>query len=95
MEDAKEYTEMVLNDIGNHYNIDPSELQEKYLYYENENVELGGPIINYTIKIVDGKTYFKDEYCNIYDEQFKYIEKEENKRKREKKPKKNQKIKER
>jgi len=91
MEDARDYTEMVLNDIGDKYQIDPEELSEKYLYDEkkdNDPDENNEPIVDFSIIIKDNVEFFRDKYGNIYNQEFEYIEKEENKRKRKKKVKK-------
>lgn len=89
MEDAKEYTEMVLNDIGEQYDIDSEELIEKYMFDEkNIDEENKEPEILFSIIIINEKEFFRDKYGNIYNQDFKYIEKEENNRKRQKKEKK-------
>lgn len=88
MEDAKEYTEMVLNDIGEQYNINTEELTNRYLYEENGNNKENKPIVKFTKSIVNNVIFFTDVYGNIYNEKFEYIEKEENNRKRTKKAKK-------
>ena len=85
---ANEYTELVLNDIGEEYNIDSDKLKEKYLYEESseeEEEEEDLPVVEFETKIIDGVLYFRDKYGNIYNEKFEYIEKEENNRKRKKK----------
>lgn len=92
MDDAKEYTEMVLNDISKNYDIDEDELAEKYMYdEENKDIKQELPEISFTKKIIDDVIFFRDDYGNIYNEKFEYIEKEELNRKRKKKSKKRRK----
>lgn len=90
MEDVREYTEMVLDEIGENYNIDKEELAEKYLYEEGNKIdeEKEEPAIQFEIIMKNGIKYFRDEYGNIYNEKFEYIEKEEQNRKRAKRKKK-------
>jgi hypothetical protein len=95
MEDTKEYAEMVLNDIGDQYNIDIAELTDKYLCDSDDDIndekEDNVPVIKFTLMMKNGEKFFRDQFGNIYNEKFNYIEKEEKDRKRAKKPKKNKK----
>lgn len=102
-EETTEGIDLILDDISEKYNIDRIELEKsKYLMKEEKKEEIKieikeevekevkiEPIVQYISEIKDGKLIYKDKYSNIYDENFKYIEKEDNRRKKKEKKKKN------
>lgn len=102
MDDKKtsEHINFILDDISEKYNIDRKVLEKsKHLMKEEKekiNVEeikieqeiKVEPIVQFITEIKDGKLIYKDKYSNIYDENFQYIEKEDNRRKKKEKKKK-------
>ena len=88
MEEVQEYMLLVLNDISDKYELNRDELINKYLFDLNCNEQKEKVhLVKFKPILFEGTLHFKDEFGNIYDKTFKYIEKEENLRKRKKKQK--------
>lgn len=87
----EEYAELISVDIAETYGKNPDEILKFFLKDKQVTPE-NMPIVGFKRFMKNDKVHFMDQFENIYDENFKYLEKSANERKRKHKKNKDEVI---